>query len=528
MKKNYITLITLLISILSFGQTEIFNLAGGGTLPTGWTETNNVSNQPIDKGSYYLVESGNPSDVIETVTYDLSSYASAEITLDVASYGAGSIYNSALIEVSYDNGVTYTQTEVSSVTTGSSYIDGGTFTLTSVTNEVKIKISNNGESGRGVRLRNLVLTAYSATPTILVNTNSINGFDYEVENGPSDEESFEVVGSFLEDSIIVTAPTNYEVSLTSGGVFGNSVTLNESSGDVSATVYVRLIAGLSINNYVGDILLESLNAVDKTVSLEGNVSPPQTKALVISGVYDAQPSSQPKGVELYALVDISDLSVFGIGAANNGGGSDGIEFTFPSVSITAGSYIYIAASATGFNAFFGFDADYVDGNIGINGDDAIELFENGQVIDVFGDINGTGSAWDYENGWAYRNVEGPSTVFVVSDWIYSGVDNLDATPNSSSTSPFPTATYYTNVLLVEGNYIQNFSTFPNPVTNGTFEIRTATNSIKNVEIFDMLGKKVYSNQIISGKVDVSNIKTGVYILKVEEEGKLATRKLVIK
>ena len=59
----------------------------------------------------------------------------------------------------------------------------------------------------------------------------------------------------------------------------------------------------------------------------------------------------------------------------------------------------------GFTNFFGFAPNYSSFALGINGDDAVELFKNGSVVDVFGDINvdGSGQAWDYLDGWAYRN-----------------------------------------------------------------------------------------------------------------------------
>ena len=65
--------------------------------------------------------------------------------------------------------------------------------------------------------------------------------------------------------------------------------------------------------------------------------------LIISGVIDGPRSGgTPKAVELYALSDIADLSAYGIGSANNGDGTDGEEFTFPSDSATAGDYITIS------------------------------------------------------------------------------------------------------------------------------------------------------------------------------------------
>ena len=128
--------------------------------------------------------------------------------------------------------------------------------------------------------------------------------------------------------------------------------------------------------------------------------------LVISGVIDGPLSGGvPKAVELFVVNDIADLSAYGVGSANNGGGTDGEEFTFPTgVSASAGTYIYVASEIDGFTAFFGSAPDYDSSSMGINGDDAIELFKDGSVIDTFGDINtdGNGTAWEYLDGWAYR------------------------------------------------------------------------------------------------------------------------------
>lgn len=176
------------------------------------------------------------------------------------------------------------------------------------------------------------------------------------------------------------------------------------------------------------------------------ICPPTTSDLIVSGVFDGPLSGQPKGVEFYAVSAISDLSTYGFGSANNGGGTNGEEFTFPAVPIAAGTFIYVAADAIGFNNFIGFSADYISSAASINGDDAIELFKSSVVVDVFGDINmaGTGQSWEYTDGWAFRkDCEGPgSSVFVSANWNYSGVDALDGeTLNSTSTSPIPVGSY---------------------------------------------------------------------------------------
>ena len=60
--------------------------------------------------------------------------------------------------------------------------------------------------------------------------------------------------------------------------------------------------------------------------------------------------------ELYALEDIADLSLYGIGSANNGGGTDGAEYIL-SGSVTAGQYFYVVGTGNEdeFGTFFGID-----------------------------------------------------------------------------------------------------------------------------------------------------------------------------
>ncbi len=172
----------------------------------------------------------------------------------------------------------------------------------------------------------------------------------------------------------------------------------------------------------------------------------KSQDLIITGVVDGTLSGgTPKLIELYVVNDITDLSSYGFGSANNGGGSDGQEVTL-SGSASQGDFIYIATEVANFNTFFGFNPDFTAGAASINGDDAIELFLNGAVIDVFGDINtdGSGQSWDYLDGWAYRNSNtGPDgNTFVENNWSFSGINALDgASDNASSGNPFPIGTF---------------------------------------------------------------------------------------
>ncbi|MEG3766634.1 ExeM/NucH family extracellular endonuclease, partial [Alteromonas sp. 14N.309.X.WAT.G.H12] len=168
-------------------------------------------------------------------------------------------------------------------------------------------------------------------------------------------------------------------------------------------------------------------------------------AVMLTGVFDGPLSGGvPKGIELYVIRDIDDLSVCGVGSANNGGGSDGEEFSFPAVSASAGDFLYVASDTDGFTSFFGFAPDYVSTSMSINGDDAIEVYCDDEVVDLYGDINtdGTGESWEYLDSWSYRIAGGPSASFDSSQWNVAGANAFDGqSDNTTATTPFPLATY---------------------------------------------------------------------------------------
>ncbi|WKD85565.1 hypothetical protein KCTC32516_00906 [Polaribacter huanghezhanensis] len=78
--------------------------------------------------------------------------------------------------------------------------------------------------------------------------------------------------------------------------------------------------------------------------------------------------------------------------------------------------------------------------------------------------------------------------------------------------------------------IVKFSAFPNPVNQGVLTIKTFNTREKEVTIYNVLGKKIFT-QKFSGtmkQLNVSEISSGIYIMKVVEGDKVATKKLVIK
>ena len=78
------------------------------------------------------------------------------------------------------------------------------------------------------------------------------------------------------------------------------------------------------------------------------------------------------------------------------------------------------------------------------------------------------------------------------------------------------------------NAISGLKVYPNPVSNGTLYIETAANAERTVTVFDVLGKQVLNTTTNNNAVSVNALRTGVYVVKITEEGKSVTRKLVIK
>ena len=133
----------------------------------------------------------------------------------------------------------------------------------------------------------------AASPTIVATPSSLTGFTYGVGNGPSAAQTITVSGKGLTDDITLTRGNdNFEISLTEGSGYTNSLTLTPTAGTVAATtIYVRLKAGLEMNpSYSGSISITSPGATSKTVTLSGSVETPYITWDLSQASYDASPT----------------------------------------------------------------------------------------------------------------------------------------------------------------------------------------------------------------------------------------------
>jgi hypothetical protein len=99
----------------------------------------------------------------------------------------------------------------------------------------------------------------------------------------------------------------------------------------------------------------------------------------------------------------------------------------------------------------------------------------------------------------------------------------EPTPRNTST-----AVNICGTAGVNKNTISGLKMFPNPLSGNTLNITSDNNADKMVAIYDVLGKQVLNAKVANGTVNVSGLTSGVYMVKVTEEGKTSTKKLVIR
>lgn len=150
-----------------------------------------------------------------------------------------------------------------------------------------------------------------AVPTLTVLPSSL-GFGAVIINTISEEKSFEVSGFALTPdagTISITAPSGYEISLTSGGGFSSSAMVPYSGGVLAGTtVYVRFVP-TAVQSYLGSVTNAGGGASTANVAVSGSGSaPPQPNELqaedgLLSAAYVR---TQYLGYSGSGYVDIAD------------------------------------------------------------------------------------------------------------------------------------------------------------------------------------------------------------------------------
>jgi hypothetical protein len=76
--------------------------------------------------------------------------------------------------------------------------------------------------------------------------------------------------------------------------------------------------------------------------------------------------------------------------------------------------------------------------------------------------------------------------------------------------------------------IEGLNIYPNPVSADRIYITSKNMHSKDVEVYDVLGKKILQASITGKELNIASLTPGVYIIKIKEGEASATRKLIVK
>jgi hypothetical protein len=175
--------------------------------------------------------------------------------------------------------------------------------------------------------------------------------------------------------------------------------------------------------------------------------------------------------------------------------SDGTQFRASPISQTTGEVAYIIENATQ-NQWVSVDVP-LSYFIGINpGFSFADIFQFKFDTETF-DGNGQG-AGNASQGFS------DGTFYIDNVYFYSG-----------------------EPLNIDEFQISNLNVFPNP-TSSSWNISTENEIINEVQVFDLLGKRVISLKpnALSVKVNASNLRSGIYITKIITASGSVSQKLV--
>ena len=377
-----------------------------------------------------------------------------------------------------NTGVGYTITAPSGVTIGGDDPDTvaeGIITFSNMTQDTNVSVNISGDSTSGCDFDR---TLYSPACALLPISDA---FDYTVGANLSDDSGWTDVNS--GDNIVVASGSLDYTGLAAST--GNSITFDE-AGKEAYTEFADITSGSVYASFL-------FRVTDFQTSTSPDLTDGGYFAALAGGTtsYDARLWVRPN--------PDTDGTTFDIGF-----GHESSTPTFTSETYDFGVVIFVVMS---------YDIDNGQTNVWINPDPS-----------TFGDtaptatINTTetSNAASKINLFILRQDSSGETPFLQIDELRINSSWASVTPASGTAS-------------TSNNTIAGFNAYPNPVKGNSLTVTTSSTEAKTVNIFNVLGRKVFSQRFSSMNktMDISEISSGVYIMKVSEGNNIATKKLII-
>lgn len=157
-----------------------------------------------------------------------------------------------------------------------------------------------------------------------------------------------------------------------------------------------------------------------------------------------------------------------------------------------------------------------------------EIYLADQVVGT----SGTLTLYRPNNTVAYTTNNNITTFYHASYWYWTfpaSTFNVNGTWTLSYTYNGNTVSHQFNygTLSNEDFFKNQFSIFPNP-TNSILNIRLINNDleIKNISIFDLTGKKVFTQNQFSPIIDISKLSGSLYMIEIETDKGIYKNKIV--
>ena len=132
-------------------------------------------------------------------------------------------------------------------------------------------------------------------------------------------------------------------------------------------------------------------------------------------------------------------------------------------------------------------------------------------------------AVDWVGGDVPSNTSSPRvwTIGSNSSAVRSHPESWEGSELNHIGGPNPTQ----NTLSVNSNELLNFSMHPNPVKD-ILSIKINTTGPVSIDIYDMLGKSVLTTNNIDNGVDISELKSGIYLVKIATNDGSITKRVI--
>lgn len=278
--KTLFTVIVLL-GFVTFGQIQLAeNFDSGNTIPTSSSSAPSTpTNYTTSSGVWTLFKSYRHGTTNYSAPYALrllknsTEAPSYAITPTLNSAGSisfwayGSTAKPIVIYKSTDGGTNWIL--VDTVITGSGNFIFCSVTINDASSNLKLKIENGTGAGNDLNFDNVEITTYSAAPTILLSTSSLQSFGAVVSGNSSSLSGYSLSAYNLTGNVSVIAPLGYELSLD-GTNFSTALSIPQSGGIInSTTINVRFSPISATGSNDGNITHTSSGAETKNVSVTG-------------------------------------------------------------------------------------------------------------------------------------------------------------------------------------------------------------------------------------------------------------------